>query len=249
MKKQLTALSVAIAAASLMMATPGFAHKNYKGESFKDMPAPCPEPKMLKDGFYAGIQGGYDSYRVRASSHILDIVSLSGVGNDTGWVGGLFVGYGKYLTDLFYLGGEVFANYNGSDNTIFSTSTPSLNLTSNAKFEVNGSYGLALLPGIRLNDTTLGYIRLGWNWANLKASANVNNNGTIYRSSTSNTSNGFNYGLGMETLLVDNWSLRTEYSHTGYSSFSTGRHNNSSVRTSINPSDNQFMLGLIYHFA
>jgi len=59
---------------ALMLATTtsvAFAAKNYKGEgNFKGeamAPAavPCPDVPSLKDGFYIGLQGGYDSYRVK----------------------------------------------------------------------------------------------------------------------------------------------------------------------------------------
>lgn len=225
--------SIKVLATALVLAsTTGVAFaKNYKGEaSFKDMPA-CPPPVMLKDGWYLGAQVGYDSYRVRES--ISDNIG-NPVVNNTGWVGGLFLGYGQYLTDLFYLGGEIFGNVNGSSVSWHSSEDGFSN-----KFTTNGSYGLAVLPGLRLNDTSLGYIRLGWNWASLKGADTITG---VASGSNSHTSNGFNLGLGIETLLMTNWSLRTEYNHTWYNSFSN------SV-THYNPSDNQFMLGLLYHFS
>ncbi|RDI44549.1 outer membrane protein [Aquicella lusitana] len=211
---------------------------NYKGEA---MAAPCPPPKMLKDGWYVGGQVGYDSYRVRQNINTPSTSDIIGnpVLNATGWVGGLFLGYGQYLTDLFYLGGEIFANVSDADENYSLTDTVG---TYNSKFEVNSSYGLALLPGLRLNDTSLGYIRLGWNWANLKGKENITGGAS---SSKSHTSNGFNLGLGLETLVYENWSVRTEYSHTWYNSFNSG----GTFGTKFNPSDNQFMLGVLYHFA
>lgn len=250
MKKhpRLSVLTAAVSAASLfLMSSVALAGHNYKGDYKNEMP--CPPPKMLKDGFYLGAQVGYEAYRVRESS-AFDIPPLAeGVAANpavaaTGWVGGLFLGYGQYLTDLFYLGGEIFGNYSGADESHSFQDTLGAPFTYNTKIEARGSYGLALLPGIRLNDATLGYIRLGWNWVNLKASESVTTpgGGTLASASKSNTSNGFNYGVGIETLLVDNWSVRGEFTHTSYSDFST-------AYTSYDPSDNQYMLGLIYHFA
>ena len=236
----------ALVASLILASTTGlaFAKASYKGENYKGEAMPCPPPKMLKDGWYLGAQVGYDNYRVRESITSSDAASSFVTGNN-GWVGGLFLGYGQYLTDLFYLGGEIFGNVSGVDQARSST-FPDGN--SYSKFEANGSYGLALLPGLRLNDATLGYIRLGWNWANLKGKMSVVDidAGTSGSSNKSNTSNGFNLGLGLETLVYENWSVRTEYSHTWYSDF-----NNSVAGESIsfNPSDNQFMLGVIYHFA
>jgi opacity protein-like surface antigen len=243
---RLSSKTAKVLATSLLLAsTTGVAFaKNYKGETHYKDEAPCPPPAMLKTGWYLGAQVGYDSYRVRDSINgpgATDL-STSGVFNGTGWVGGLFLGYGQMLSDMFYLGGEIFGDISGVDDTVLSVSDPDEPLSASSKFEVNGSYGLALLPGIKLNDAPLGYIRLGWNWAKLNAKGTVTDDGVTVSNSKTNTSNGFNLGLGMETLLVDNWSVRTEYSHTWYNSFSSGAG-------TVNPSDNQYMLGVVYHFA
>jgi opacity protein-like surface antigen len=234
-----------LATALVLASTTGLAFaKNYKGEPvYKEAP-PCPPPAMLKDGFYLGAQVGYDSYRIRESygNHTTDF-SSSLVGNVSGWDGGLFLGYGQYLTDMFYLGGEIFGTVNGTNQAILSVHSDDFN--GQDKFQVNSSYGLALLPGLRLNDASLGYIRLGWNWANFKGKATGfdADSGVTRSSSNSNTSNGFNFGVGLETLIVTNWSVRTEFSHTWYNNF------NGKFGVKFNPSDNSFMLGLIYHFA
>ena len=244
-----TSISIKILATALVLAAStgvAFAKKSYKDEaSFKDQPA-CPPPVMLRDGFYVGAQVGYDSYRVRETVNnpapaVIGFLTANPVINNTGWVGGLFLGYGQYLTDMFYLGGEIFGNISGASQRW------SLNKVGgmfNSKLTTNGSYGLALLPGIRLNDTSLGYIRLDWNWANLKDNNSwVNAAGTVRGgSSRSKTLNGFDFGLGIETLLMANWSVRTEFNHTWYNSFST-------ASTKYSASDNQFMLGLLYHFS
>jgi outer membrane immunogenic protein len=233
-----------LATALILASTSGVAFaKGYKGEAtYKDMP--CPPPVMLKDGFYLGAQVGYDSYRVRHS-----ITNPGGSGlnanpvqNVSNWVGGLFLGYGQYLTDLFYLGGEIFGTLNnGSQRVNISTATLG---SFSSKFETNNSYGLALLPGLRLNDTSLGYLRFGYNWANLKGSDSLTTAaGVMTSTSKSNTSGGFNFGLGIETLLVTNWSVRGEFSHTWYNNFT------SNMGTKYSPSDNLFMLGLLYHFS
>ena len=232
-----------LASALVLAATSGIAFaKNYKGEAvYKDM---CPPPVMLKDGFYLGAQVGYDSYRVRTSIDHPNGLGLTAnpVQNVSNWVGGLFLGYGQYLTDLFYLGGEIFGTLNnGSQRVNISTATLG---SFSSKFETNNSYGLALLPGLRLNDTSLGYLRFGYNWANLKGSDSITTPaGVTTSTSKSNTSGGFNFGLGLETLIVTNWSVRTEFSHTWYDNFS------SRFGTKYSPSDNLFMLGLLYHFS
>jgi opacity protein-like surface antigen len=231
---RLSALCLAVSTV-LVSAACYAGHGNYKGENYKGEAMPvCPPPPMLMDGFYVGVQAGYDTYRVRAVSDLANVPV-----NDSGWEGGLFVGYGKYFDPsnyAFYLGGEIFGNYNNSSETI-----NVLGPVYSATFKARGSYGVALLPGIRLNNTTLGYVRLGYNWASLKGSENFASGAAT--GSKTHTSNGFNFGVGIETLLVDDWSLRGEFSHTYYSDFT------SSFGTTFKPSDNLFTLGLIYHFA
>src|SRR3990167_5796972 len=114
--------------------------KNYKG----DYKGECPVPPMLKDGFYLGGQVGYDSYRVREDINTPSESDIEGnpAINATGFVGGLFVGYGQYF-NMYYLGGEAFANWTGADHSYSLTDT---NGTYNNKFEADSSYGLALLP-------------------------------------------------------------------------------------------------------
>jgi outer membrane immunogenic protein len=247
----LTSFTVKALAVTLVLAsTSGVAlakhHKaeNYKGEAnYKGEVAPCPPPAMLKDGFYLGAQVGYDSYRVREgfASHG---VSFNPVVAPTGWVGGLFVGYGQYLTDLFYLGGEIFGNVSGAEAKYsLSVAVPTGTATASSKVQVNNNYGLALLPGVRLNDGALGYLRLGWNWASIKTTNSVFVPAVGAASgSNTKTANGFDLGVGIEALVYENWSVRTEYSHTWFNNVSTGL-------ASYKPSDNQFLLSGIYHFA
>lgn len=242
----LTSFTVKSLAVALVLAsTTGLAFaKNYKGEANYKGEVPCPPPAMLKDGFYLGAQVGYDSYRVRENFATTG-VSFNPAVSATGWVGGLFIGYGQYLTDLFYLGGEIFGNFSGAESkTTLSVVDPGEGVaTASNKVQVNGNYGLALLPGVRLNDGALGYLRLGWNWASIKGTNSVSVPGIGSGShSNTKTANGFDLGVGIEALVYENWSVRTEYSHTWFNSFSAGG-------VTYNPSDNQFLLSGIYHFA
>jgi outer membrane immunogenic protein len=243
----------ALTAALILASTTGMVFaKGYKGD-FKG--EACPPPQMLKTGWYLGAQVGYDSYRVR-NSFTGTIAGVGVAGNPvldgTGWVGGLFLGYGMMMNDWFYLGGEVFGNASGvNQNTSFVTSLATgSNVSTN--FQVNGSYGLGLLPGVKMTDSTLTFVRLGWNWANLKSKASFTDTALVpptVSGSKTNTSNGFVFGVGMETLIVDNWSLRGEFDHTWYSNYNAGTAIAPAfATTSVSPSDNQYMLALMYHF-
>jgi outer membrane immunogenic protein len=246
-KPRLTSLSLAVVATTLLLGSTSALAANYKDE-YKDVaPVVMPACVQLMDGFYVGAQVGYDNYSTRETTSVAPALSLGGTinGNPSvaanGWVGGLFLGYGMYFSNLYYLGLEVFGNGSGASES--HNFTASNGDSYNNKFTVGGSYGISLLPGIKLSNATLGYIRLGYNRASMKGQETSTPAGTggTY-DSKSQWQGGFNYGLGMETYVYQNFSVRTEYTHTNYSSFSN-------TYTKYSPSDNQFMLGLIYHFA
>lgn len=211
-------------------------YMNYKGE------APCPVVKNLHDGFYVGVGAGYDNYSVGTRTSFAfsgaTVTGNPGV-SANGWLGELFAGYGAYFSDMYYLGGEVFVATSGAQQTY---SRGLLNNYTN-KFTANNSYGIGILPGIKINDSSLLYVRLGYNWASLKGSDTLTvASGATTASSKSSTQSGFNYGLGLESAVYQNWSLRGEYTYTSYNSFTNA------LGTKWSPSDNQFVLGLIYHF-
>lgn len=246
MKKlsRFTAISAAVSAASLLMLTSSTfaAHPNYKADYKNE--APCPPEVFLKDGFYIGVGLGYDAYKIRQStstSRAGVTTSLNPPLSAKGWNGSLFAGYGQYF-DYFYIAGEILASASNAQATWGSGT--SLGNSFNTKVNARGSYGISILPGVRLNNTSLLYGRIGY----LRTDFKDNQFGTIagvlhYNNSNSQWKNGFNYGLGIETLVYDNLSLRGEYTYTQYGSFS------SSSVTSFTPSNNQFVLGLLYHFA
>ncbi len=253
MKKysQLTLFSAGVSAAALLFAsTAGYAAGNYKGEMYKGEPAPCPVEKVLKDGFYVGAQVGYESWRAVNSYSVTDATgTVTANGSNAlaanGWVGGLYAGYGQYFQEAYYLAAEILVNTSGASQSNNNTiATSAVGGTMNSKFSVNTSWGVRLLPGIKLNTSTLLYIPLGYMSASLKGTTNVSNiPGTLTASTSKSGYQGaFVYGLGLETAVYENFSIKTEFTHANYNSFSSG-----GVKWS--PYDNQFMLGLTYHFA
>jgi outer membrane immunogenic protein len=251
MKKTLR-LSLMTSAVLIAASTACFANANYKGENYKGeaMAAPCPSPLMIRDGFYLGLQAGYDSYRIRAgTTAVSGGVSYTNnpVLNASGFVGGGYLGYGQYFNDVYYLGAEIFVNGSNANSASTASQTSIAGVTNSvySKVSVGTSYGISLLPGVKVNDASLLYVRLGYNRAHIKGQSQVvSNNVTLLDSSTSSWRSGFNYGLGMEMAFYQNWSVRGEFTHTNYSSFSS-----SVTNTTYSPSDNQFMVGLSYHFA
>ncbi|HEX2549482.1 MAG TPA: outer membrane beta-barrel protein [Gammaproteobacteria bacterium] len=250
---RLKQLSLSVMSLSLAMAltSNGFAAGNYK-ENYKGeaMPIPCPPHVMLNGGFYFGGQAGYDSYRVTDSTAtIVNPVDGSSLSLDpdisaNGAAIGVFAGYGYYFDKFYrtYLALEVYANSTSADTgyELFAVTDTTNELT--ARFKPEYNVGVSILPGIKLNNNALLYVRLGYNWAQISTPEDFYLDGAhLINSNATKEVGGFQYGLGIEGAFDRNWSVRLEYNHTDFNKYSTG------VETDIKTTDNQFMLGLVYH--
>lgn len=238
---RLSALSIALITASLLLVSTSsqalFGRKpnnDYKGEILP-VAAPCPPVNGLRDGIYIGLGAGYDTYRMHQDVSVVDIDGVIDQSNPAintrGFVGTLFGGYGQYF-DWFYIGGELLFNYSGA-NSSFSLN----NYHSNV--DVRSSYGAGVIPGIRVNENSLFYARVGYVRTFFRASEN----GLIGSQGSSSWKGGVSTGVGIETAIYENFSMRAEYTYTTYNSF-----NSSLFNTEFTPSNNQFMLSGIYHF-
>lgn len=202
---------------------------------------------MLKDGIYVGVGAGYDSYRVRASVNandgLGDNIQSNTTVNPAGFMGGVFLGWGRYLTNYFYLGGELFGDFSKatvSENDTFTD--PDTTIVYTGKISSKGAFGINFHPGFALTPSTLlfvrlGYIRGGFRTQETSTGLSINNNST-------NWVNGFDYGIGVETSLCDNFSLRSEFTHSNFKSFTIN-----STNTRYSPSNNQYKMDLVFHFA
>lgn len=206
-------------------------------------PGYSPGPRGLHDGFYLGLEGGYDSYKVR--SNINSVVGGVSVFQETpelnavGLTYTLLGGFGRVFDEPLYLGGEFFYNYsraNTSQNVGFFEGNIGIY---NIKSEILGTYGVSLTPGIKLGESTLLFIKGGYTRVEMKTYETSPilglNNGQ------SNGSNGIHFGLGLEAGIYKNWSVRGEYTHVNFEKFTTR------LGTTITPTNNQFLFGVIVH--
>jgi opacity protein-like surface antigen len=232
--------------------------RSYKGEIAVKKPVPTPAPIkaagpalvpiVLKEGPYFGAAAGYDSYKIQQLTQLVGTtnITFNPAINATGLIGGIMGGYGHYFNNALYLGLEAFLNISQAyQSTNLSVSDTTDDISYNAKFFATTGYGASLLPGIKLSDSALVYVRLGYQVARLRGQENLQEaiSGLITVSNTSSWSGGISYGLGFEEAMVENFSLRGEYIHTDYRSFQ------GTSGTQYSPSNNQFLLALIYHIA
>ena len=101
-----------------------------------------------------------------------------------------------------------------------------------------------------ISHTVLFYGRLGYSQAHINGNESVvfyseplGLPQTITPYAINASPNGFSYGLGIEFALMQHVSVRGEFIHSDYQSITTRLNNQIAV------SDNQAMIGLLYHFA
>lgn len=223
-----------------------------------DRPFSSKKTLSLSDGFYLGIGGGYSWVSVRRNIHATilgdPLFREKAFVNPDGFMGTLFVGYGRSIKERGYLGTELFCNLTGADEKISTAIFQPLGgFTYNTKTSTDFSYGVSLLPGYKVNDRSLIYFRLGYVRARFKEKEKESllnaPNGTPFLQLTFDRyANGFSYGFGFEEAVYRRLSLRAEFTHTSYQSFwNTYTSFVSSTTAKLQPSNNQFTLALIWH--
>lgn len=242
------AAAALLVAGTVAIAAPTYAAKHsYKDDVVvsKDVVATSVvQRQALKDGPYVGVGVGYDSYRIRQNSSISDddgdVFSANPPLSGRSFVGSIFAGYGQYFNNMFYLAGEL--NYNFSDAEAKYSVGNALSAY-NASISGRNSFGVSLIPGVKVTDASLLYAKIGYVRTNFKATESQTGALTgNYNTSVSKNVSGTDYGVGMETLVSDKLSVRAEYNYINYNSFT-----NATSGSKFSPKDNQFMVGLVYH--
>jgi opacity protein-like surface antigen len=125
----------------------------------------------------------------------------------------LGIGFGDLVREDLYFGMEAFGVLKSMSHNNSTNNNPSLN-----------SYGASILPGIPLDNTLLGFMRLGV----------VNTHFDSYDEDKS----GIQVGLGLQAMLNTTWSIRGEYIYTRYQR----------IDTLGAPATGQYSLGAVYRF-
>lgn len=147
------------------------------------------------DGFYGGLKGTYSNGGV-------DLGGDAGVGTSLdidGFGGGAFAGYGKTFGN-WYVGGELSADYAKLSGEIAG---------SDADVTKSHSFGAAVRAGYLVSPNVLGYGLVGVERGKFKA--NIDGLGE-----DSANLIGFRAGIGAETFMTKNVSLRTEVSYVNW---------------------------------
>lgn len=221
-------------------------HTDYKSEMIPPCPCPCNLSQKLQSGLYIGAGTAYNSYRVRKSGVLEDPIDgdLMTVNQTVSPIGesvSLFGGYGQYY-DWFYIAGEIFAKFNNastSDALVIGDTTYNTNIT------MRNTYGISIIPGVKLTNSSLFFLRFGAMRTMIKTQEygiGIGPVGTAYSEPRSPWGNGISFGGGIETAVYKSLSLRLDYNHTSYAAFTT------LLGTKFSPSNDEVTLGLLYHF-
>jgi outer membrane immunogenic protein len=154
-------------------------------------------------GFYVGAGGGFGAFGSGG-----DALAPFGELGGGGGFGELTAGYDHMLTDRILLGGFIDAHLGSMKAEVKLGGLPFLKLTSKYGFDVGARLGYLL------NDSTLGYVLGGYAWQRIEASD------PGFGLDEHENMDGYVLGVGMETAVRDNWSIKTEYRYTRYDSVS-----------------------------
>jgi outer membrane immunogenic protein len=155
-------------------------------------------------GFYAGIGAGAGGSVTELGIPALGGTSFDGIGGE-GVFGEVTIGYDHVFGDRFLAG--VFA---GAQFGTVGTSLDIPALPLEASFNARYGFDAGARLGYLINPTTLGYVLGGYSWRNFQLDTNVPGLGADW------DAGGYVVGLGMETALSGNLTLKGEYRFASY---------------------------------
>jgi opacity protein-like surface antigen len=221
--------------------------------------------------------GYWDSHTLIFANNALQSDLVGGEGGLAkiyGWNLGLVAGYGFNFSNRWYAGLELTGNFDESTGQYrvargaYNTNTRSFGAFSmSAKFEKEGDFGVAFMPGYQVSDQALLYARVGYVGAQFRV-INAWSGETdltpaqnaLLTFKHSKWVDGLQLGVGVDTMVYQNLSLRTEFDINNYGNFnvreipiSTTSFLNSTISTSAiinrkNIIEDSFNVSLIWHF-
>jgi len=190
-------------------------------------------------------------------------------GTSQGINGEIFGGYGMLFNDHYYIAAEIWGSISSLKGDFNITDTFFDDTRSvDVSYRMNNTFGIALLPGVKLSDSTLSYLRIGYVNSRFKSEVNTlptlesidSLAGTDFEDFFNHNKNegGIQLGLGMETMVTNNVSIRAEYDYNRYGRITRDRVDLFSdddgdtleldSQFSVRPVVDQFKLAAIYHF-
>lgn len=158
-------------------------------------------------GFYVGVGVGAGANVSEISSLLLPGASLDGIGGE-GIFGELTIGYDYMVSPRFLLGALADVHYSNIETTLEIPIAP-------LDVSVSDTYGfdVGLRAGYLFTPTTLGYVLGGYAWQKAETDGL---DGLIPGGDFDWDRDGYFVGVGIETVVTGNWTLKTEYRFTQF---------------------------------
>lgn len=150
-----------------------------------------------------------------------------------------YIGYGWWMQDRFYLGGEFFGSVTANDGNRYVDIESRIPLPfvtavnkqiTSSRWSVLYNLGVSFVPGIKVNKTTELYARVGYEGAKFKLAEASSVSPISFITPFANTipthryskiKSGVQLGLGLEEMLTEHLSIRAEYDWNQYSTIHT----------------------------
>lgn len=206
MRKQIAA---AVLAGLTMLVGGGALADGMPRGSIKDAPVAMPS----WSGFYIGGGIGY-GHLIGKNKYYEDGVLELSSNNDSafGGLGTVVIGFDRLVRERYVLG--LFAEYDWSNIEL-----EDVDSGTTTHFRIRNAFSIGGRAGFLMTPQSLLYLTAGYTWADGKADGYFDIPGLA--GATSLDLNGPFVGLGMETQLGRNWSLRGEVRYTMFNEVTT----------------------------
>jgi len=234
------------------------------------------------NGFYASVGVGGETLQVDDDTTVHYFISEfpplipgnidliypdSPMVTDSSVTGGIALGYSNVFNQLFLLGVEARANFEGLkttyDYTAHTLSPVDLVVSSDDSVKLDNDFTLLIKLGVVLQPKTLIYGLVGPTWGNFDTSTHVKTSfdgiPTNISESESQYQTGWLAGLGIEYLMTDHFSFALEYTHADYGTFDAVDEESKvvdvtpgsflSVNDDVNAKTDSVLLRLTYYFS
>lgn len=196
--------TVKLLASTALASIFAFSH-SFAADLIEPDPVPPADPVVAGynwSGFYAGIGGG--SGAVNHEIGLLGLSLIDGIGGE-GLFGEVTVGYDHMISDRMLLG--AFASYRFGDiSTTVDIEFPGF--SDDYELTLDHGYDLGARLGFLVAPETLAYATAGYSHQRFSADG--------FGTSYDWDSDGHFYGMGLESVLTGNWTLKAEYRYTRY---------------------------------
>ena len=158
-------------------------------------------------GFYVGVGVGAGANVAELSGLGLSGFSLDGIGGE-GVFGELTVGYDYMVSPRFLFGGLADVHYSNIETRLEIPAFGGLDASASDTY----GFDLGLRAGYLFTPSTLGYLLGGYAWQK----GEIEVSGLGGGGDLDSDRDGYFVGVGVETAIAGNWTLKTEYRFTQF---------------------------------